>query len=65
MTVNPDADFGVMRLVVDQIEKAAEALHEEGMMFMRNEVLIAEVPNRPGMAAGIGHRLAQEGVNIE
>ena len=65
MSVNPDADFGVVRLVVDQVEEAAQALHEEGLMFMRNEVLIAEVPNRAGMAAGIGHRLAQAGVNIE
>lgn len=65
MTVNPDSDFGVVRLVVDRIEEAAKALHEEGLMFMRNEVLVAEVPNKPGMAAGVGHRLAQAGVNIE
>jgi len=28
-------------------------------------VLLAAVANRPGMAAGLGHRLAQAGVNIE
>ncbi len=33
--------------------------------FLLTEVLVAMVPNQPGMAAGLGHRFHEAGVNIE
>ncbi|MBN2494939.1 MAG: amino acid-binding protein [Deltaproteobacteria bacterium] len=65
MCVNHDADFGVVRMVVDDPEAATRALSLEHILFITTEVLVAVVPNRSGMAAGLGHKLAQAGINIE
>jgi hypothetical protein len=65
MNGTSNTDFAIMRVVVDQVKTAIEALEAEGIPFVQNEVLTVEVQNKPGMAAGLGHRLAQAGINIE
>mgnify|MGYP001820572029 CR=1 FL=1 len=65
MNGTSNTDFAIMRMVVDQANVASEALEAEGIPFIQSEVLAVEVQNKPGMAAGLGHRLAQAGINIE
>ncbi len=65
LNVSPGPDFGVMRMVVDEAGRAEAALEEQGLPFLEVEVLTAELPNRPGMAARLGKKLSEAGVNIE
>ena len=65
MNVTPNLDFGVMRMVVDDADRATVALEAERIPFLETEVLTLEVANRPGVAAALAHQLAGAGINIE
>ena len=47
------ADFGILRLIVNDTEKAKKVLKENGFTVRMNEVVAVEVPDRPGGLAGI------------
>lgn len=59
------SDFGILRLIVDDVEKGAAALRESGRTATLTEVLAIEVPDRPGGLAGILEQIAQAGLNVE
>jgi hypothetical protein len=65
MNVMPSVDYGVMRMVVNDSQKAIAALEQERVPFLESDVLAVEVADRPGIAATLGRRLADAGVNIE
>jgi len=65
MTAIPIGESGILRMVVSDHQKAIETLQEHQIPFLQTDVLVAEVPNEAGMAAGLGHRFSQAGVNIE
>jgi len=58
-------DFGVLRLIVDNPEKALHVLSENGFTASQTEVLGVEVPDRPGGLAEILQLLAPKGINVE
>lgn len=59
------ADFGILRLLVNDTEKAKEILKQHGFTVGKTEVVAIEVPDRPGGLAGILNVLKQEGINVE
>ena len=59
------ADFGILRLLVSDNDKAYEALKKEGFTVGRNEVLAIEVPDRPGGLADFLEILRVNEINIE
>jgi hypothetical protein len=59
------ADFGILRLIVNDTEKAKKVLNENGFTVRMNEVVAVEVPDRPGGLAGILGALQGEKVNVE
>jgi hypothetical protein len=59
------ADFGILRLIVDDQEKAKTVLREEGFTYGETEVLAVEVPDVPGGLARILKALTEEQVNVE
>lgn len=59
------SDFGILRLIVDNIEQAKEALAAESIVSMVNDVTAVEVDNRPGGLAAILDALEGCGVNVE
>ena len=59
------SDFGILRLIVDDIEAAKEALAGESIVSMVNDVTAVEVDNRPGGLAAILDALDGCGVNVE
>jgi hypothetical protein len=65
LSVSDTVDHAVVRLVVDQPEKAAHILGEAGLLVVENEVLMAEVPNRPGTLAAVAAAMAEADLNIE
>jgi hypothetical protein len=58
-------DFGTLRVIVADPDKAAAALSEGGFHFSEIDVLCVEVPDHPGGMAEVAEKLAQEHINIE
>lgn len=59
------ADFGILRLIVNDTEKARQALRESGFTVEKTPVVAIEVPDRPGGLAGILAVIKDEGINVE
>ncbi len=59
------SDFGVLRLIVNDITKAKAALKEKGFTVGKTEVLAVEVPDRPGGLHHILSLLQGSGINVE
>ena len=59
------ADFGILRLIVDKIDQAKQALKHHGFTIGKTEVVALEVPDRPGGLAEILRILGAAGINVE
>ena len=59
------ADFGIVRMIVDDHEKAEDVLAEKGHVVNVREVIAVCVPDRPGGMAEVLQVLDKAGVNIE
>ncbi len=59
------ADFGILRLIVNQSDRAKAVLKENGFTVGKTEVVALEVPDRPGGLAGILAKLEKAGINVE
>ena len=59
------ADFGILRLIVNDIEKTKKLLKDNGFTVGQNEVVAVEVPDRPGGLAGILSALQGKDINVE
>lgn len=57
--------YGILRLIVSDWERAATLLKEAGYVVKATEVLAVEVPDRPGGLAHLLEALAHSPVNIE
>jgi hypothetical protein len=60
-----NAEFGILRLIVSDVDKAANALKEAHMGFSINEVISITCKNVPGSLADILEHLAGEDIFIE
>ena len=59
------ADFGIVRMIVDDHEKAEDVLAEKGHVVNVREVVAVCVPDRPGGMAEVMSVLDAVGANIE
>jgi len=59
------ADFGILRLIINEPDKAWRVLKERGFTVSETEVLAVEVPDDPGGLAGVLELLEGESINIE
>jgi len=59
------SDFGILRLIVNDTNKALKVLNDNGLRVSRTSVVAVEVPDRPGGLHGILAVLAQHGINVE
>jgi hypothetical protein len=59
------ADFGILRLIVNDPEKTKKVLKEDGFTVAKNEVVAVVVPDRPGGLAGILKTLNGKSINVE
>lgn len=58
-------DFGILRLIVDNYDKAREILKKHGFTVGKTEVVAVEVPDRPGGLAWVLQILSDSDVNVE
>jgi hypothetical protein len=59
------AQFGILRLVVRDPEAARRVLEAEGFVVNATEVLVVDVPDRPGGLGEVLERFDQAGIGIE
>ena len=59
------SDFGILRLIVNDANKALKVLNDNGLRVSRTSVVAVEVPDRPGGLHSILAVLAQHGINVE
>ena len=65
MTIADTRDFGILRVIVDDIEGAQKALHDAEIVFSVNEVIAAEAADVPGGLASVLNILMDEEIDIE
>ncbi|OPZ60969.1 MAG: ACT domain protein [Deltaproteobacteria bacterium ADurb.Bin510] len=58
-------DFGILRLIVNDVAAAKDALKAGGLTVGRTEVVAVEVPDQPGGLHAILSLLSASGVNVE
>jgi len=59
------ADFGILRLIVNDTEKARQVLRDNGFTVEKTKVVAIEVPDRPGGLTSILNSIKDEGINVE
>jgi hypothetical protein len=58
-------DFGVLRIIVNDVEKAHAVLKDNGFTASETDVVAVEVPDRPGGLAAILGLLGAQNVSVE
>ena len=65
MNIADTNDFGILRLILSDVDKAASLLKEKEYAVTITNVIAADVENTPGGLAGALSVLDTEGVSVE
>ena len=65
LTVADTSDFGVLRMIVNKPEQAAEVLKNAGFTVRVNTIVAVEIDDREGVFYEIMHLCDQAGLNVE
>ncbi len=65
LSVADTADFGILRLIVDQTDKAKQVLKDAGFTVGMTDVVAVEVADRPGGLSEVLAVLNQVEINVE
>ena len=65
VSIAETADYGVLRMIVDNAEKATSILTHHGYLLSRTPVLVVSVPDQPGGIAPVLATLAEGNIDIE
>lgn len=58
-------DFGILRIIVEEPEKAEQVLKDNQIIFRESSVLAVLMEDRPGSMAAVVDQLAQAGIPVE
>ncbi len=65
LSIADTSDFGILRMIVDQPDRAIAELKDKGIMATVTEVIAIEVPDTPGGLAKVLAYMNDAGINIE
>lgn len=65
MTTSEGSDYGVVRMLVDDVAAAEDVLREANLPFSTVDVLAVEVSDQPGALGKVAVQLADAGINVE
>jgi hypothetical protein len=65
MSVHDTVDHAIIRLLVDNPNKALIILEEEGVYIVTQDVVVLEIENKPGIISKIASKLFRADTNIE
>ncbi len=64
-TLSEVSDFGILRLITDNNEKAITTLQAHSYAVSTTEVVYLELPDRPGTLAKSIEKLSDAGISVE
>ena len=64
-TIADTNDYGILRLVVDKVERAKDALGQAGYMVVEHPVVRTVLPDEPGSLAAVVRLVSESGLDIE
>ena len=65
MSVADTQDYGILRIIVSDSERAALLMREKGYIFSVTEVVAASIPNQPGGLAKVLNLLSDNEISVE
>lgn len=65
MTIADTKDFGILRVIVDDVDLGIQSLKDAEIVFSVNEVIAAEAADVPGGLASVLNILMDAGIDIE
>lgn len=65
LSIADTSDFGILRLIVSDPEKAYKVLKDAGFTVSETDVIAVEVPDSPGGLAGVLDIMGNASINIE
>ena len=65
LSIADTAEFGILRLIVSNTEKAKEILVSDGTLVQITEVVGVRLSDRPGELAEVLSELDRAGINVE
>ncbi len=65
LSIADTSDFGILRLIVNDPDRAYQILKENGFTVSETEVLAVQVPDSPGGLANVLEQMHEESLNIE
>ncbi|MBM4140302.1 MAG: ACT domain-containing protein [Nitrospira sp.] len=65
LSIADTSEFGILRLIVPNPEKAKKALAKSNFTVRENDVIAVGVPDKPGGLAGILKILTDADINVE
>lgn len=65
LSIADTSDFGILRLIVSDPDKAYKVLKEAGFTVSETEVIAVQVPDAPGGLASVLEQMSEENLNIE
>lgn len=65
MATSEGSEYGVVRMLVDDVDGAERVLREANLPFSTVDVLGIEVSDEPGALGKVALRLADSGINVE
>ena len=64
-TLADTSDFGVVRLIVDDVDKAVDVLKEGGITAVKTDIVIVDTTDRPGGLAKVLNVIGKKNLNVE
>lgn len=65
LSIADTSEFGILRLIVPDPEKAKKALSKSNFTVRENDVIAVGVPDRPGGLSGVLKVLTDADINVE
>ena len=65
MVTSEASDYGIVRLIADDVEKASQALRTADLPFSTVDVLGVEVSDEPGALGKVAVLLAEKNINVD
>jgi len=65
LAIADTTEFGILRLIVDNPQKAQEVLEKRGFAAKQTDVMVVKVEDKPGGLANILKILKKSGLNVE
>ena len=65
LSIAETADYGILRMIVNDADKATSILLENGYIITKTPVLVVAVPDQPGGVAPVLATLAEGNIDIE